>query len=171
MAILSKGFCDVRADKCRSEAVLMTPAGSGLIFQGYSEAESGAEFSAGTHRESGRFSGSPATSQRSVSVKKIVGLLGAAALLMAFPITAGFAQSSLSNDANKGSSGASSLAPGHQDRSTMTGPGASSAAPGQMMRNNEIPGSTGSVSGPSASGYAPGQRMQDPASSPSSNSR
>ncbi len=43
----------------------------------------------------------------------------------------------------------------------MTGPGASSAAPGQKMQND----TTGSVSGSGASGYAPGQQKKLPTDS------
>ncbi len=43
----------------------------------------------------------------------------------------------------------------------MTGPGASSAAPGQRMQND----TTGSVSGSGASGYAPGHQKKLPTDS------
>ena len=82
-------------------------------------------------------------------MKKTLGLSCAAAMFLALPM-ASYAQTS---SGTTNSNSASQYAPGQQDRSKMTGPGASDAAPGQKMQSD----TTGSVSGSGASGYAPGQ--------------
>lgn len=97
-------------------------------------------------------------------MKKIVGFSCAAALLLAVP-AASYAQTTGAGTSTNSNS-ATQYAPGQQDRSKMTGPGASSAAPGQKMQTD----TTGSVTGPGASGYAPGQQKKlpmDETSSPS----
>jgi hypothetical protein len=101
------------------------------------------------------------TLERSIDVKKTLGLSCAAALLAALPM-ASYAQSS---NTNMNTNGASQHAPGHQMKNSTTGsttsPGASSYAPGQRMQND----TTGSVTGQGASSYAPGQQKKLPTDS------
>jgi hypothetical protein len=87
-------------------------------------------------------------------VKKTLGLSCVAAMFLALPM-ASYAQTP---SGNTNPNSASQYAPGHQDRSSMTGPGASSAAPGHKMQTD----TTGSVTGPGASDYAPGHKKKLP---------
>ena len=94
-------------------------------------------------------------------MKKMLGIICAAAMTMALSVAAN-AQTS---HGNKHSNSASQYAPGQQMKSdttgSTTGSGASSYAPGQQMKSN----TTGSTTSPGASTYAPGQQKKLPTNS------